>query len=334
MRQYKVLLISLVLLLLAERNFAREITDMVGRTVTIPDKLERVIPYDSKTSILLFPFLGEKLTHKATTPGEKKHSFISNEYEVKPVIDVKNLEEVLIADPDIIIVGNFIPSDPIERSETLQKRTHVPVVIIDLSLDKLDKTYAFLGELLGDEAGSGKYVEYLSSLYAEISGLMSKKSLSGISAYYTLGANGMMTDPAGSRHTEVLDFLKIPNAAEIEIPSGGHATVNMEQIMMWNPDYILASDFKGESNPYDAITSNRMWAGIKAVEDGNVYKVPNEPFGWFDHPPTINRICGLIWLCEIFYDYPKEKSKEQMKSFYALFYKYDLSESDFEELYN
>ena len=142
-----------------------------------------------------------------------------------------------------------------------------------------------------------------------------------------------MTDPAGSIHTEVFDFLKIPNASLVDMPTSGHAKVNMEQVISWNPDYIFAADFKGGLNAYSAITSSPLWAGIKAVKNKQVYKVPSEPFSWFDHPPTINRICGLIWLAQIFYNYPEEKAEAQIKQFYKLFYGYELSGTEYSGLF-
>ena len=35
--------------------FSKTITDMAGRTIRVPDKIERILPYDPKASILLYP---------------------------------------------------------------------------------------------------------------------------------------------------------------------------------------------------------------------------------------------------------------------------------------
>jgi iron complex transport system substrate-binding protein len=326
-------LILLFLLLSAWTAKARTITDMAGRTVNVPDKVERVIPYDPKTSVLLFTCCGDKMVAKGAVPGQKHYNYLSERYTAIPDVDTKNAEAVLSVRPDLLVVGILLPSSDYSSYDKLQQRLNVPVVIIDLSLDKLDQTYLFMGKLLGDEAGFKPYADYLTGIYADLRSLMATSKPATASVYYTLGVDGLMTDPAGSIHTEVFDFLKIPNAAKVEIATAGHATVNMEQVLTWNPDCIFAADFKSEANPYSKITTSPLWAGIKAVKEKHVYKVPSEPFSWFDHPPTINRICGLIWLARIFYNYPEEKAKAQTQQFYKLFYGYALSDSEYAKLF-
>jgi iron complex transport system substrate-binding protein len=325
------ILVALLLLVFVAK--ARTVTDMAGRTVNLPEKVARIIPYDPKTSVLLFTCCEDKMVAKGAVPGQKHYNYLSDRYTAIPDVDTKNMESLLSFSPDLLVVGIHLPASDFGTYDKLQQRLKIPVVIIDLSLEKLDQTYLFLGKLLGNEAGFKPYADYLTGIYAELRSFMAKKETLKASVYYTLGVDGLMTDPAGSIHTEVFDFLKIPNAAKVEIPTGGHAKVDLEQVLIWNPDYIFAADFKGEKNPYQTITTNSRWAGIKAVKEHHVYKVPSEPFSWFDHPPTINRVCGLIWLAEIFYNYPKEKARTQIEQFYKLFYGYELSNSEYANLF-
>lgn len=308
--------------------FSRQLTDMAGRKVEVPANPQRLIPYDAKTSILIYPCAGSKLLAKGMMPGTKSLPYLSEAYKRLPDVDTRNLESVLSFQPDLIVAGAFLPEDPLDKFDKLQSKTGIPVVVVDLSLDKLDKTYGFLAGLLQAEAACKPLIGYLQRVYQQVNELKAKKPLSGISVYYTLGADGLMTDPSGSRHTEVLDYLAVPNAAKIPLPSGGHAQVNLEQVIAWNPDYIFAAAFKGDSNPAERILSNPAWKSIKAVQTKKVFVVPGEPYGWFDHPPTVNRICGLIWLSELFYAYPPAQAKADIKLFYRLFYQYDLKDSE------
>ena len=322
------IMILLGLLVLPLAAFPTQLTDMAGRKVDVPTSLQRLVPYDAKTSILVFPCAGSKLLAKGMIPGTKSLPYLSEEYKQLPDVDIKNLESVLSFHPDLIIAGAFLPEDPLDKFDKLQSKTGIPVVVIDLSLDKLDKTYLFLAGLLQADVACEPLINYLQRVYQQVNELKAQKSLSGISVYYALGADGLMTDPSGSRHTEVLDYLAVPNVAKIPLPSGGHAQVNLEQIIAWNPDYIFAAAFKGDSNPAERILSNPAWNSIKAVQTKNVYVVPGEPYGWFDHPPTVNRICGLIWLSELFCVYPPAQAKADIKLFYRLFYQYDLKDAE------
>ncbi len=306
---------------------------MAGRNITIPDNIERILPYDSKTSILLFPIAQNIMAAKAIIPGSKKYKYISDKYNMLPEVDIKNIESVLINNPQVIIAGTFIDSDNFERFNKLQTRTKIPVVIIDLSISKLPDTYKFLSSILPQNESCEACITFLNSIYKQSEKLMQEIRSPEIGIYYTIGGSGMMTDPSGSKHTEVLDYLNLNNVAKISIPNGGHANVNMEQIIEWNPDYIFTAGFKADKNAYSNIKTDERWQNITAVKNKQIYKVPSKPFGWFDHPPTVNRIPGVIWLSYIFYNLSEEQMKTQVKTFYQLFYKYNLTDIEFNSLF-
>ena len=86
---------------------------------------------------------------------------------------------------------------------------------------------------------------------------------------------------------------------------------------------------KGNLNPYTNVINNKVWGNLQAVKNNRIYNIPSHPFIWFDMPPSINRLCGLLWFCEIFKDCPVNYSKNRIKEFYKIFYKYDLNESEY-----
>lgn len=313
---------------------AKTITDMAGRQVEIPDKMERIFPYDAKISIFIYPLLKDKMVATSILPGKKHYRFIAKEYAELPQVDVKNIEEVLSISPQVIIYGVYDKNDNTGPVLTLGKRLNIPVLFIDLSINELDKSYRFLGNVFSKKNESHVYVSYLQDIYQYIDSLKKASPPVKGSAYYSLGPSGLLTDPSGSKHTEVFDYLEIPIAAKVEIPSGGHAKVNMEQVLMWNPGYIFTSDFRGSASAYNDITTDSKWKSIKAVQENRVYRVPVQPLSWFDHPPSINRIPGAIWLCEIFYNQSKEQTMKVIQQFYRLFYGYTLSSEEYGILFN
>ena len=156
------------LLLLAFELNARTITDMAGRTVSLSGKVERIIPYDPKTSVLLFTCCGDKLIAKGDVPGQKHYYYLSDRYTAIPNIDTKNMEAVLSVNPDVLIVGLHLPDSDFSKFNKLQQRLNVPVVIIDLNIGELEQTYLFLGKLLGDEAGLKPFSNYIADVYADL----------------------------------------------------------------------------------------------------------------------------------------------------------------------
>jgi len=312
---------------------AKTITDMAGRKVTVPNDISKIVPHDAKTSILLFSVAADKMLAKAMIPGSKRYQLIDAAYNQLPEVDIKNIEELMAVKPQLIIAASYLAKVNTDKFEKLQKRSKIPVVIVDLSLDKLDETYLFLGDLLNAKEACTLRANYIKEVYKKTNDFLNNEDVKTPSVYYTIGGSGLMTDPSGSKHTEVIDFMKLNNVAKVPIPTGGHAKVNMEQVFIWNPELIFCAGFKGDKNAYKSITTDDKWKNIEAVKNKQVYKVPSRPFGWFDHPPTVNRIAGIIWLGQLFYGQSVAETKSQITEFYKLFYAYNLSDSEYSSLF-
>lgn len=308
----------------------RTITDMAGRKVSIPEKINRILPHDEKTSLFLFPVTGKKMIYRGLSKDALDLKYISKDYSLLPQIDIANIEEVLKAAPDIILVGCFIPED-YSRYEKLSRQTNIPVVILDLNLLKLDDSYKFVSNLLGETAKGKSCITYLSAFYTELSRVRKNTKKRNASVYVAVGSDGLLTAPSGSKHAQLLDLLDIKNAAQTEIQTRGYANVSIEQLMVWKPDFIFTVD-KAANDPFPHINTSKLWKDIPAVQKKQVFHIPEEPYSWFGNPPTINRIPGLILLMELFYHYPRTRAHQQLKEFYRLFYNYPLTDAELSEL--
>ena len=308
----------------------RTITDMAGRRVTIPVKINRILPHDEKTSLFLFPVMSKKMIYRGLSKDELDLKYMSKAYRQLPQIDITSTEEVLKAAPDIIIVGCFIPED-YSRYEKLSRQTNIPVVVIDLNLLKMDDSYKFLVNLLGEDAQGKSCIAYLTSFYKELSRVRKNNRKRNASVYLAVGNDGLRTAPSGSKHVQLLDLLNIKNAAQTEIQARGYADVSIEQVMVWKPDFIFTVD-KAENDPFALINSSGLWKDIPAVQKKQVIHIPEEPYSWFGNPPSINRIPGLILLMELFYHFPQAEAHKQLKEFYRLFYNYPLTDAELAKL--
>ena len=105
----------------------------------------------------------------------------------------------------------------------------------------------------------------------------------------------------------------------------GGKNVNMEQIMIWNPDIIYLGNTT-PLQPEDLYGNNMIhdWSGLKAVKDRRVYKIPDAGFWWY--PPCLESPLYLRWLAqiqhpELFGDY---SMLQELQDFYKTFYHYHL----------
>jgi len=115
----------------------------------------------------------------------------------------------------------------------------------------------------------------------------------------------------------------------------GHTPVSMEQILQWDPEFVI-SGYDHTSSPgefYRTVWTNRNWRHVRAVNKHDVYETPQYPYNWIDRPPSVNRIIGIKWLANLFYPdvFPCDMRTET-KKFYALFYHVELSGEQLDQL--
>jgi iron complex transport system substrate-binding protein len=312
---------------------ARDIVDMAGRRVRIPDDIKRLVPYDNKTNVLLFPVAGDLLVAKARAMESPDLKYISPAYLRLREVDTKSSEEVLKLRPDVLIVGSIVGStEDITRYTAFSEKIRVPLIVVDLDLMRLDKTYEFLGKLLDRPKEAGLCVDFIRGIYSDVKTRTTGKRVGG-KAYLANDNNGQRTAPDGSNHEQVFNVMKVQNVAKTDLDEKGFALVSMEDLMVWKPEYIFCIG-KGENSPYRTVLKSVLWRNLPAVKNKRVYNVPSEPFLWFDMPPSVNRLLGLIWFNGLFYGQPPATTMQQVQNFYRLFYKYNLSEKEYRHLFS
>ncbi len=311
---------------------AKVITDMAGRRVEIPEKIEKIVPFDNKTNMLLFPVAETKMCAKAWAGENSGMKMISESYLKMPEVDLQNAEEVLRLNPDILVVGTFVNKNTkkeITRYTKFAEKINKPLVVVDLELMNLDSTYMFLGELLNEKENGLKCVNFIRSVYSQVESYKSNPVKA--SAYIANSKTGLRTAPEGSSHAQIFELLGIENAIKAPMDAKGFSMISIEELMAVNPDYIFCMG-KGNTNPYSEVKNSMIWKNLKAVKNNRLYNIPSHPFIWFDMPPSINRLCGLLWFCEIFKDHPSLSTKDKITEFYKIFYKYELSDKEYDSL--
>lgn len=318
------------------------ITDDAGRKVTIPGKINKVYYTSPVGNIIVYVLAPEKMAGWTMELSDKAKKFILPQYRDLPYLggvqmNAKiNTEELAKADPDIILnVGTEPANDKsISESDKLQQQLNIPVVFVNGGIDNTEKTLTFIGKLLGAEDRAQEINDYCQNTLNEVTKITQAVPESQRArVYYAEGPKGLATEPSGSSHAELLNILNITNVAQVnQAGMGGMSNVSMEQVLNWNPDVILAwcTDRGGA---YNLILSSPDWKTINAVKNKKVYEIPNDPFNWFDRPPSISRFIGLKWLTATLYpDQYKIDLVKETKDFYKLFYHVDITDADAQAL--
>lgn len=315
----------------------REVTDMSGRKVTIPTKVDKVCSLSNNTTVDLYTIAPEKLVGLSFSPKADAKKYLDENFFNLPVIGTTSdkkldYESVLKLKPDLIVCSD---EDEVYPADDLQKQLNIPVVKVDTDLESTDKVYEFLGDCLGKQERAKELADYSRETLDKISKLVKKiPEDKKIKVYYAEGATGLQTDISGNVHTEVLDFVSGKNVADIsETKTGSMANVSMEQVLAWDPDIIFEGATASKGDFYNKVFSDPNWSNLKAVKNKKIYKIPALPFNVFDRPPSAARILGIEWLANLLYpEYVNLNINEETKVFYKKFYNYNLTDEDVQAL--
>lgn len=319
----------------------REITDMAGRTVVVPDEIETVFSSSTVTAIFMYTLAPDKLLGWNYELNELEKSIILEEYHDLPNFgmgDSINYEAVIAADPTIAVNVGTINDKMISDCDKLSKSLGVPVVAVDGDLSASAEAYRFMGELLGEEEQAEKLASYAEKTFADIE-KMEVPEDKKVRIYYGNGEDSLETAPAGSAHGQIIDMVNAVNVADLEMGEGSRVQISAEQLLAWDPDVIVVNgepkaDTSGASVA-EAILANPDYASLKAVQDQQVYGTPNTPFSWMDRPMGPNRIVGIRWLSGLIYpEYLNYNVDEEVKEFFDLFYHVQLTDEKLENIYS
>ena len=319
----------------------REITDMAGRTMTIPTEIDSVFSTGPVAAIYLYTIAPDKLLGWNYELNDIEKSIILDEYETLPNFgmgDSVNYEAVIEANPTIALNVGTINDAMISDCDDLSEKLGVPVIAVDGDLESSPEAYRFLGDLLGVEDEAEKLAAYAEETFDDIAN-MNVPEEEKVRIYYGNGEDSLETAPAGSSHADIIDMVNAVNVADLELGDGSRVQISAEQLLAWDPDVIIVngepkSNMSGNSAA-EAILNNPDYASLKAVQNQQVYGTPNAPFSWVDRPPGPNRIIGIRWLSGLIYpDYLNFDVDEEVKEFFSLFYHVDLTDEQLQNLYN
>ncbi|WP_252192501.1 ABC transporter substrate-binding protein [Pseudoflavonifractor sp. MCC625] len=323
-----------------EQTGQREITDMAGRTMTVPEEIQSAFSTGPVSAIYLYTLVPDKLLGWNYELNDIEKSIILPEYHDLPNFgmgDSVNYEAVIAAGPTIAFHVSAINEETKDEADQLSQQLGIPVVMVSSELEDAAEVYRFMGELFGVEEQAEALAEYAEAVFADVAAIDVSEE-EKVRVYYGNGENSLETAPAGSSHGAILDAVKAVNVADLELGDGSRVQISLEQLLAWDPDVIVVngepkSNMSGGAAA-QSILSNPDFATLKAVQEGKVYGTPNAPFSWVDRPPGPNRLVGIRWLAGLLYpDRVPYDVDEEVKEFFQLFYHVDLSEEQLAQLY-
>ena len=311
--------IFLLLVPVLRANAARNFTDMMGRKITVPDEINRVVTtYKSATQFVLALNAGDKLVG-VSVKTDKQPLFVSLQPELAelPQVGSKrngiNLETILNVKPDLVIL--YPHRDAVETAEKLEEQGVTVLIINPESLSQIRETTELLGKILNKEEQAAEVLK----AYAEIDSLTAKTAeLAESEKKKIYFANSEFTDSVGKG---MMQTALIKNAGGInpaaELKSG-FITVSPENIIDWNPELVIVSQyFNGD---LDKLSQENKYKNISAFKNNELYRVPSKLEPW--DFPSPSAFIAQLWLAKKAYpaEYQDLNYQNKVNDFYQTLY--------------
>ncbi|MDO5092920.1 MAG: ABC transporter substrate-binding protein [Propionibacteriaceae bacterium] len=267
--------------------------DLTGATVNLPSPASRIVAIPIPSASMLVAVAGSPDVIVGMHPGARtaiEKGFLGEVYpQLKEVPTnvtnsefVPDVEAILATRPDLVVQWGDQGAGLIDPL----KETGIPLAQLTYgSQEELEGAISMYGQLLGKEDRADAILKRMTDAKERLAAAPAADTLSVL--YIRGGEDVFEAAGKGSYNAHAIQVAGGVNVADsIE---GTNSTVNIEQVQAWDPDIILIGNF-GPTKPED-LYQNPQLAGLKAVQNKRIYKVPLGGYRW--DPP--NQESHLMW---------------------------------------
>jgi iron complex transport system substrate-binding protein len=308
-------------------NLIRVITDMTGKRVTIPAKVNRVGTGGAINQMVLMLGGADKIVATSTVV-QVNPMFVKIYPKIKTiaapfVITDANIEELLKTKPDVVFGGNV-------------KMESLGFPVIQLSLrdpEEIKQAVMLVGQVLGpeEEKRAVQFCRYYDSNMKRVTdGTRSLAAAKRMKVYYAAGNKGTFTDGKGSITTAWIEMAGGVNVAAEAGMEGLSREVSMEDLVAWNPDVIIATD----PAMRDKILHSDQWKNISAVKNNRVHLNPKGVYLWSVR--SAEEALQVLWAAKVIQPglFADLDLDEEVRKFYKIYYHYNLTRDELHAIIN
>ncbi len=305
-----------------------EVVDQGGQTVQVPQPVRRIVSaYGVATYYTYAVGAGDRLVAAAYV-GVKGPATQDAMRRIDPNFDTLftavstlsqseiNLEEIASLQPSLILSSARAPW--LETAGEL----NIPILRFEGETpERLKDAMTMIGAVLGPDAAyqAAQFNGYYDDVFARIRQQVAAVNGPAPRVYFS------GTEPLRTVSGEMYQMAMIEAAGGESVSqelTGYWNDVNLEQVLVWNPDVIFVPTYGGAT--VEAITDSDEWAILAAVQAGRVYQLPQFISPW--DTPVPDSILGIIWMAETLYpDQVDLGCQAEVTTFYHRFYDYPIS---------
>ena len=332
-RRLPELVLSLCLVLAASwligATEAVTVVDQTGRTVTISGSVEQIASIYGLGTYFLYALgvqdrlvAGGYVGVKSVAQASEAMLRFEPRLEELLVFGDPNAEELIARGAQLLLV------DGSRHAGFAEQMTDLGIPVLQYLVetgDSMKEALRLTGRALGADATAraeafiADHERVLETVAADLANLQDEDRVRVL----FVGTSPLRVASGEMYQTELIDA-----AGGVSVSAGllGYWNdVNLEQVLLWNPDVILIPPY-GPVQPEDLLESPD-WQAIRAVRDGRVYRMPRliAPMD----TPVPESILGVVWMAGVLYpDLVSLDLAEEASLFYATYYDFALTEDD------
>lgn len=305
------------------------VTDSLGREVRVPEKVERVAALYSFAGYAVCLVGGGNQLVGVPDGLQRDKLLIEIFPEVaKASVPRKggaiNSEELMRIKPDLVIVRKDTVTD-VREVEKLDK-TGFPYLVVDFTnMEEQREAVYIIGKAIGKETEAKKFNEYYLDVIRRVNDVVG--NIPEENKVRLFHAENQATR-ATHETSLVADWTRAAGVINVSVGEdlqliGNDYYASIEQILKWNPEVIIVN----EPSAYKLINGHPQWSGIKAVQDGRVYQLPNGISRW-GHPGSVETPLALLWTARTVYPeiFTHINMEEEVYEFYRTFFNLELDD--------
>lgn len=262
-----------------------KVTDLLEREVEVPENVDSIVALGAG-GLRMICYAGaqdmvvgvEKAEHEKTLAKCYNYVYYDT-FKNLPVVGTGGSgsyeayeEEILELSPDVIFA-----SYTEDLADDLQNKTGIPVVVITydggMFDDKLYKSMELIGQILGKEERCTEVVNCLKEWQVDLDNRTKDIADEDKPSVFTGACSFKGGHGIEGTYTQFPPFTAINalNVADVLSDSVGGVIVDLEQIAVWNPDYIFLDPNNMELVNNDYSSNKDFYDSLKAVQTDNVY---------------------------------------------------------------
>lgn len=313
----------------------RTVTDMAGRTVTLPADIKTVGVFGSIGVLNAFVetlSAGERIANEGSPSFVKSPNWEKYQYQFTP--QIKNLKPFQGADNELLM-ENILAAKPdlcltmtSDLTEQLEKQGLKVIQLTWTKTEDVKQCITLLGEVLNQKEVAADYLKYFDDMLAKAADL-TKNIKEEDKKTVVYGNVSQFSQP------HLIAEWWIDQAGGISVTAEASAKANkesltytLEDLLKWNPDVMfVASDAEKK-----AVLADARLAGITAVKNGAIYVVPRIAHVWGNR--TTEQPLTIMWAINRLYPeiVPDSKLAEDISYFYSHFFKYNFNDAQLKEI--